>query len=172
MSFNFCSNCGTKYQLTTDSFAPQKCEQCGRTQYHNAKPCSGALVVKDGRVLLSKRGIEPLKGYWDIPGGFLEPSEHPRDGMVREIKEETGLDVRVIDLLGVYMDRYGDEGDWTLNFYYVVEPICGEPQAADDVSELKWFPFDQTPEQMAFEHEYQVLKDLRGRGEAFVFKRL
>jgi 8-oxo-dGTP diphosphatase len=163
MSFNFCPNCGTNYESVKNPFAPQTCASCGCTQYHNSKPCAGALVVKDGRVLLSKRGIEPFKGCWDIPGGFLEPGEHPQDGMLREIKEETGLDVRVIDLLGVYMDQYGDGGaaEWTLNFYYVVEPVSGEPRAADDVTELHWFPLEQLPEKMAFTHEYEVLRDLQ-----------
>jgi len=165
MAFNFCPACGACLPQSNDAFAPQKCSQCGRTQYHNSKPCAGALVVKDQRVLLVLRAVEPFKGCWDIPGGFLEPGEHPRVGMLREIKEETGLDVRVIDLLGVYVDCYDNGGEeiFTLNHYYIVEPIDGELRAADDVNAYRWFALNRMPEdaRIAFEHAKQVLRDLQ-----------
>ena len=164
MAFTFCPHCGIRLPQYEDAFAPQKCEQCGRTQYHVSAPCAGALIVKDKRLLLVKRGIEPFRGYWDIPGGFLAAGEHPRDGMLREVREETGLEVRVVRLLGVYMDRYGDGADseFTLNHYYVVEPIGGVPRAADDAVELRWFEFDEIPfDLIAFAHERDVLRDLR-----------
>jgi ADP-ribose pyrophosphatase YjhB (NUDIX family) len=165
MVFNYCPHCGTKYESHTNSFAPQTCLSCGRTQYHNSKPCAGALIVQDKRVLLVLRAVEPFLGCWDIPGGFLEAGELPLDGMLREVKEETGLDVRVIDLLGVYVDRYDFEGDdfFTLNQYYVVEPAGGMLHAADDVNEYRWFQLDQLPpeNEIAFAHANRVLDDLR-----------
>ncbi len=166
MAFNFCPNCGTRFAATyADAFAPQKCRQCGRVSYHESKPCAGALIVRDGRVLLVKRAVEPFKNHWDIPGGFLEPGEHPLDGMLREVKEETGLVVRVKELLGVYMDRYDDgtEEKYTLNHYYIVQPLEGTLRAADDAIETRWFALDALPEQIAFEHARQVLRDLRER---------
>ena len=163
MSYNFCSHCGSSLDIPFDSFAAQKCANCGRTHYHNSKPCAGALIVRDDRVLLVKRAVEPFKDYWDLPGGFLEAGEHPLDGMFREVREETGLDVRVIELLGVYIDRYDNNGDeiFTLNHYYVVEPIGGELRAADDVDAFHWFALDALPAQIAFEHARVVLRDLR-----------
>ena len=170
MAFNYCPNCGNAYPQAADAFAPQTCAQCGQTQYHESKPCAGALIVCDGKILLVKRGIEPFKGWWDIPGGFLEPGEHPRDGMLREVREETGLSVRVRELLGVYMDNY-DTPDgrniFTLTHYYIVEPNGGAPRAADDAVELRWFPLDALPEQIAFEHARVVLRDLQ---EKFVIR--
>jgi len=164
MAYNFCPHCGAALPQSNDKFAPQTCAPCGRTWYHNSKPCAGALIVHDKRVLLVRRAVEPFKGCWDIPGGFLEPGEHPRDGMLREVKEETGLDVRVIDLLGVYVDRYDFDGValFTLNHYYVVEPIGGTLKAADDVSEYRWFALNQLPDanDIAFEHAKYVLRDL------------
>jgi ADP-ribose pyrophosphatase YjhB (NUDIX family) len=164
MSFTFCPDCGARFkELSADAFAPQKCAQCGRTHYHESKPCAGALIVRDRRVLLVRRAIEPFKDYWDIPGGFLEPGEHPLDGMLREVREETGLDVRVIKLFGVYMDHYDNNGReiFTLNHYYVVEPTGGTPRAADDASELHWFSPNELPNRIAFEHARRVLCDLR-----------
>ncbi len=157
--------------MVNELFAPQTCTSCGRTQYHNSKPCAGALIVKDNRVLLVKRAVEPCQGCWDIPGGFLEPGEHPLDGMLREVKEETGLDVRVIGLLGVYMDRYKFDGEdfFTLNHYYVVEPIGGTLRAADDVDAYEWFDLGDLPaaDKIAFAHEQVVLRDLRLNRNAF-----
>ncbi len=164
MAFNYCPHCGAALPQSNDTFAPQKCAPCGRTWYHNSKPCAGALIIQDKRVLLVRRAVEPFKGCWDIPGGFLDPGEHPRDGMLREVKEETGLDVRVIDLLGVYVDRYdfGGLDFFTLNHYYVVEPVGGALHAADDVNEYRWFALDQLPaaSQIAFDHANRVLCDL------------
>ena len=65
MAFNFCPNCGAKLDSTADPFAAQTCGSCGRTHYHNSKPCGGALIVKDGKVLLVKRAVEPFRDYWD-----------------------------------------------------------------------------------------------------------
>lgn len=167
MAFNFCPHCSAVLPQSNDRFAPQKCASCGRIQYHNSKPCAGALIVKENRVLLVLRAVEPFKNCWDIPGGFLEPGEHPLDGMLREVKEETGLDVRVIDLLGVYIDRYNsdDEESFTLNHYYIVEPIGGKLRAADDVNGYRWFAFDQLPSenQIAFAHAQKVLRDLKAK---------
>jgi len=69
------------------------------------------LVVKGGRLLLVKRGVEPYEGCWDIPGGFLEAGEHPEDGAVREVQEETGLKVRLRGFFGAYIDTYGQGGE-------------------------------------------------------------
>jgi 8-oxo-dGTP diphosphatase len=120
--------------------------------------------VQDGKVLLVKRGIEPFKGWWDIPGGFLEAGEHPRDGMLREVHEETGLSVCARELLGVYMDKYATADGrtiYTLNHYYIVEPTGGTLRAADDAVELRWFALDALPEQVAFEHAGVVLEELQ-----------
>ncbi len=118
--------------------------------------------MRGGRVLLVRRAIEPFKGYWDIPGGFLHEGEHPEDGARREILEETGLRVQLAGLIGIYMDSYGgdDADEWTLNIYYVAKPLDdAEPRAADDASEIGWFAPDALPVQMAFRHERQVLSD-------------
>jgi ADP-ribose pyrophosphatase YjhB (NUDIX family) len=119
--------------------------------YRNAKPCAGALVVHDGQVLLGRRAIEPSRGMWDIPGGFLEPWEHPLDGAAREVLEETGLHVRMQSLLAVVLDTYHD-AYYTLNVYYLAEVLSGEMHAADDLAELRWFTPEALPDEYAFAH--------------------
>src|ERR1700682_4608762 len=92
-AFKFCPNCGSP--LAVDRNAPlaaQKCFCCGSTHYHNSKPTPSALIVDEDQILLSQRAGEPFRGFWDIPGGFLEAGEDPLDGAKREIREETGLE--------------------------------------------------------------------------------
>src|SRR5207302_291085 len=116
--------------------APQKCFCCGATHYHNSKPCAGALIVAAGRVLLAERAVDPGKGAWDVPGGFLEPGEHPEDGTRREVREETGLDVSLTSLFAILTDHYGESREPTLNLYYLARIESGTPTPANDVASL------------------------------------
>jgi ADP-ribose pyrophosphatase YjhB (NUDIX family) len=105
------------------------------------------VVDEAGRVLLARRAGEPFRGYWDLPGGFLDEGEHPLDGIRRELREETGLMVEPEDFVGVWIDRYGDAEDAhaTLNLYWTARVLGGEAEAADDVSEIAWFRPDELP---------------------------
>lgn len=156
--YRFCPYCGTKL-TNIDAAGRPRCVQCDFVQYQNSKPCAGALVVHNGKVLLAQRRSEPFKGHWDTPGGFLEPGEHPEQGVIREIKEETGLDIRPAHLIGMYIDTYGDDGDYTLNIYYLAEIVGGELRPASDVSALAWFAPEDLPTDLAFGHAYQLLRD-------------
>jgi 8-oxo-dGTP diphosphatase len=97
--------------------------------------------------MLGRRALEPSRGRWDIPGGFLEEGEHPLDGLRRELREETGLHVEPVSFLGTWMDRYGEGEDAiaTLNMVWVARAAGGTPSPADDVSELAWFAPDALP---------------------------
>lgn len=161
-AFRFCPNCAAR--LPTDPSNPhasQSCGACGATYYHNSKPTAGALILRDDQILLAERAIEPFRGYWDIPGGFLEPGEHPADGARREALEETGLQIAIADSpFAIMIDRYGESQDYTLNLYYVATVIGGEAQPADDVASLRWFPLNALPERVAFDHANEVLRRL------------
>src|SRR5205823_950767 len=123
------------------------------THFHNSKPCAGALIVDGNRVLLAERGVEPHRGDWDVPGGFLEAGEHPRDGARREVREETGLKVDLGEPFAILVDRYpyGDAIDYTLNVYYIATVAAGLPVPADDVASLRWFPLTDLPDNIAFD---------------------
>ncbi len=114
-----------------------------------------------------RRAIEPFKGCWDIPGGFIEEGEHPLDGVRRELREETGLEVEPLEFIGAWMDRYGGDGtaEATLNLYWSARVVGGDPRAADDVDELGWFDPDELPppEELAFENVPLVLAAWRAR---------
>lgn len=103
------------------------------------------MVIKGGKVLLARRALEPYKGAYDTVGGFLIPGEDSKVGAVREVKEETGLDVEIIDLLGIYPDQYGPGGDHTINIVYVGKIVGGKQKAQDDVAALEWVPIDKAP---------------------------
>lgn len=156
----FCPTCGAPLDLPQDGQHAQVCRGCGDTQYHNPKPCAGALVVSNDKVLLVRRGRPPYAGYWDIPGGFLAPGEHPAEGAIREVHEETGLRIRVIRLCGMYLDTYGaDSSEHTLNIYYEAEVVDGIPEPASDAIEVGWFGAGWLPEQIAFPHARQALAE-------------
>ncbi len=132
------------------------CGACGAEHWRNAKPCAGGLVVRDGSLLLVRRAIEPWRGFWDIPGGFCEPDEHPRDTVVREVREEVGLDVAVTGFLGIWMDTYGadDDADTTMNCYFHAVPIDARAAMVDPAEsrEAAWFLQHDLPRELAFPH--------------------
>lgn len=156
---NFCPECGCDLRREDQSHGRVACPNCGHTVYFNPKPCAGALVVRDGRVMLTRRAIEPARGAWDIPGGFLGEGEHPEQCARRELREETGLDIQITGLLGIFMDTYGKNGRSTLNIYYLATVEAdAEPRPADDVDQIQWFGPRELPSRLAFAHTREVLK--------------
>ena len=113
--------------------------------------------------MLVKRGVEPFRGWWGIPAGFLQPGEHPAEGAAREVLEETGLRVAIGDLVGTYVDVYGEERRYTLNMYYMAGVVDGEPRAGDDAVAIEWFSLGVLPEKVAFANCRQAIADLRRR---------
>ena len=107
----------------------------------------GGVIIDQGRTLLIRRSSEPLRGEWSIPGGTLELGETLEDGVARELLEETGIKVRVIDLIEVFDRIYADDGTIAAHaekkprFHYVIvdylcERISGEPRAGSDVTNV------------------------------------
>ena len=142
------------------------CPACGFVGYANSQPTASAVVrAGDGRILLARRAGPPEEGKWDLPGGFLEEGEHPLDTLVRELREETGLEVEPLELVAVEMDVYGagDDAPATLNLYWTARVVSGDPEPADDVSELRWFAPRELPpdEGLAFDVNARVLERFR-----------
>jgi mutator protein MutT len=107
----------------------------------------GAVIAERGRVVLVKRGHPPLAGEWSIPGGMLEVGETLREGVVREVREETGLTVEAADLLGVYDRLLRDDVGRVLYHYVLVDFLCrrvrGELAASGDAAEVRWFTAEE-----------------------------
>ncbi|HET6849551.1 MAG TPA: NUDIX domain-containing protein [Gaiellales bacterium] len=127
------------------------CPACGFTAYDNPSATASALVMQDGRLLVTRRAREPYAGWLDLPGGFIEPGEHPQDAVRRELREETGLEIDVGELAGIFTDAYGDDGISTLNLFYEARVAGGDARPNDDVSEILWLAPDRIdPERLAF----------------------
>lgn len=101
----------------------------------------GGIVVRDGRVLLIRRGKEPLRGAWVIPGGTVEWGETLVQALVREMEEETGLVVRPGELL-IAFDRISSPPSGSSYHYVILDFLCewvsGEPRAGSDAQEVRW----------------------------------
>jgi 8-oxo-dGTP diphosphatase len=101
----------------------------------------GAVIVQEGRVLLVQRGREPLKGRWSIPGGLIEIGEMLHEALVREVREETGLEVEPIELVEL-LDRIHREGERVRYHYVIADYLCrvvgGRLKAADDADAVRW----------------------------------
>ena len=108
----------------------------------------GILIRRGDRYLLIKRTADPDAGLWSIPGGLVEVGERAADAAVREAREETGLDVEVVDILGV-VDKIVQEGD-RVKFHFVIvdylaEPRGGALQVSSDALEAVWVKADEFP---------------------------
>jgi 8-oxo-dGTP diphosphatase len=114
----------------------------------------GGVVIENGRALLIRRGSEPLRGEWSIPGGTLELGETLEAGVVRELLEETGVTVRVLELIEVFERIWNGEVAKTESaptrpkFHYVIvdylcERVGGEPCAASDVTDVAFAREDE-----------------------------
>lgn len=160
--FRFCPHCGIELverRNPGEEIELPTCPACGFIAYRNAKPCAGALVVRDGRVLLVKRAQAPFAGWWDVPGGYLEYDEHPEDAARRELREETGYEIRITGLVGVYPSQYDSEGQRTLDLIYLAEIVSGEERPASDALEIGWFAPDELPAEVAFDSGPASLRD-------------
>lgn len=130
------------------------CVSCGERYWGNPAP-TASLIATDmaGRLLLVERAIEPARGMWDTPGGFIETGEDALDAALRELREETGLCADITGVLGIFSDAYGDTGQSTLNIFYratVTDVTCAVP--ASDVSRIEWFePQDAPVDALAFD---------------------
>jgi ADP-ribose pyrophosphatase YjhB (NUDIX family) len=149
------------------------CGSCGHEFWLGSKPCVCALIVRAERqrrlILLTRRAIEPYRGCWDIPGGFLRNGEPPEEGLARELAEELSASLVQPLLAAIEIDEYlradvPREARFTFNVYYLCTlPPDVELKPADDVSEARWFPLSEVPEDLAFASNRRVLARLGDR---------
>jgi ADP-ribose pyrophosphatase YjhB (NUDIX family) len=120
--------------------------------YRDPKLAVAVLIARNGRILLGKRGPgsrEP--GKWSFPAGFVERGERVERAAAREAREETGLDIIVGDLVGLY----SSDGETVVLAVYEATAV-GEPRAGDDLTEVGWFAISELPE-LAFPRDQRIM---------------
>jgi 8-oxo-dGTP diphosphatase len=165
----FCPQCAgpLEWRRLPDEQHPQPvCTRCGQVLWQNPKPTASGLITRQQtrqgpvEVLLVRRALPPREGCWDCPGGFIDPDEHPEDALRRELREELGVQAEIGPLVGIFMDRYGTNGESTLNIYYHVPAMAGTPTAGSDAEGVSWFALDGLPDQFAFDNNRHALRAL------------
>jgi len=120
------------------------CDNCGYIHYHNPVPGVGLLIEMDGGVVLIQRGNAPHKGDWTLPSGFVEADESAEEAAIREAEEETGLKVKIMEMMGVNSFPEGPPVSGIMIFYRM-QPVSGELRAGDDAAAVKVFQPAEMP---------------------------
>ncbi|MCE7927056.1 MAG: NUDIX hydrolase [Dehalococcoidia bacterium] len=169
----FCMQCGQRLASAIpegDTKRRLVCMDCGFIHYVNPRPVAATIPERaDGRILLTRRAIEPRKGTWVFPGGYMDVGETAEEAAIRETLEEAHLEVRDLSLLGVYT-RPGP-GVVVIVFRAVA---LGQGRAGHETAEVEWFGPDEIPwGELAFDSTESALRDfvrarMRGAsGESF-----
>lgn len=147
--FRFCPVCGSS-DFAINNVKSKHCNACGFTYYFNPSAATVAVIIRDGKLLTVRRAKEPAKGTLDLPGGFCDLYETSEEGVIREVKEETGLDATIKTFLFTLPDTYLYSGFLvhTIDTFYLCETSpMADPHAMDDAAEAMWMPLsDIRPE--------------------------
>jgi ADP-ribose pyrophosphatase YjhB (NUDIX family) len=157
--YDFCPRCGSRLEtrLLKDG-DPERlvCGACGFVFYLGPKLVAGAIFELDGEVVLIQRDIEPGYGKWTFPGGFVERGERAEVAAEREVLEESGLEIEVAEIIGLY--TY--EGEVPAIAVFAARVLGGQATPLDETMDVKGFPRDGLPwSEMAFPSTKQALTD-------------
>lgn len=157
--YRFCPVCGGSLgHLTLKAQEPQRlvCSRCDFVFYLDPKVVACSIVKMDGRIVLLKRDIDPQRGKWVLPGGYVDRGEQVSAAAIRETEEECGLRTRIKKLLGVY----SYPGRAAVVVVYVAECLSGDLLAADESQEAGLYLKEDLPwEELAFQSTVDALKD-------------
>lgn len=143
--WNYCAICGAMLALSSDGERPRPyCVHCDRFYYLNPLPAVCAIVMRGDELLLVQRAVEPCRGLWSLPGGFVELGETTEDALIREMREETALEVRALRLVGVSTQHSLHYGG-VMVLGYAVEEWSGEPHPDSDALDIRFFAPDGRP---------------------------
>jgi ADP-ribose pyrophosphatase YjhB (NUDIX family) len=140
----YCLSCGAGMTTVAVRGVDRRvCGGCGRVHYVDPKVAVGAAVFRDDRLLLVRRVMEPGRGRWSLPGGYVDPGEHPREAAARETVEEAGVQVRVDDVLEVFANPPHEGG--AIFILYAATWLAGEPVCGDDTDGAAFFDRAELP---------------------------
>jgi len=166
MRYKFCPHCGGKLSLEkTFSLSRPQCVDCKRIFYQNPAVGVAAIIIRDKKILLGRRNAS-YRDMWCIPCGYVEYYEDAREALIREIKEETNLDIK----LGVVFDihsNFHNPAQHTVGIWFLVEEYRGTIAPGDDIEALDFFSTAEINIQnivLAFPMDVRVLADLVNKG--------
>lgn len=126
---------------------------------YSGKTTTAIIIFPEERILLVKRLTVPFRGYWALPGGKLDAGEHADHAVVREVKEETGLDVKIVRKIGEYQESGVQDGikyDFRATCF-LVTPVKGYIKRQErEIKDIKLMSLDEVPEKLAFEHAKMI----------------
>ena len=156
MTPTYCCHCaGVLAPRIVEGRPRQVCTACGQTTWLDPKVAACAIPVLDGRIVLIRRGIEPSRGLWTFPGGYLDRGETVEEAAVRETREEVGLDIALDGLVGVY--SFHDS--IVVVVVYSAQVTGGELAALTEVQEARLFDPRELPwDELAFTSTRQALE--------------
>jgi thiamine-phosphate pyrophosphorylase len=158
MAKTFCAGCGNRLEeRIIDGRVRLICPSCGSVTYKNPIPATAAVAIDSKRrLLLVRRSVEPGKGLWCLPGGFMEIGETPEQCVLRELKEETGLDSEIGRFIGIEMSR-STVYESVLVAAFTIRGWSGVLKAGDDAEEVRFFPAAELPE-IAFQSHLRIIE--------------
>ena len=122
------------------------CPNCDYIHFTDPKVGVGVMVLADNKILLIKRAMRPKRGKWSLPAGYLDYGEDPQRTAAREVQEETGLQVSISGLVGVYYNTDAQEqGGASIFILYRAKLLGGQLKAGDDASDAAFFGPDELP---------------------------
>ncbi|MCA9934658.1 MAG: NUDIX hydrolase [Ardenticatenaceae bacterium] len=162
--FVYCPRCASPLE-TRLTFDKQRrvCPACGYIHFTDPKVGVGIVALRDGRILLVRRRMNPERGKWSIPAGFVDRGEDPRETAVREALEETNLHVAITGLIDVYFNPPKDGFSSSIFIMFRAEILGGEIQAGDDADAVDFFNLDDLPE-LAFASTLDAVARLKAKG--------
>jgi len=158
----YCHRCGLTTALEhREGRLRPVCTSCGAVFFVDPKVVAGVIVSLDGKLVMIQRELEPGMGKWTFPAGFVDRGEAVHDAAVREMKEETGLDVELTQLIGVYSRT----GDTNILVVYEGRVVGGELEAGDEAQNAGAFDLDRLPP-LAFQRDVAIIDEwCRGKSK-------
>jgi NADH pyrophosphatase NudC (nudix superfamily) len=155
--YSFCPNCTSRMGLTSiENRDRPVCPNCGLIQFRNPSPAVAVLVVSENRFLLGKRLAGVSQGKWATPSGYIEYEEDFLTTGIREVREETGLEIKIDAILNVASSFISPSSHF-FSVYLLASVIGGELRSGDDFSEAQWFEFGGLLPELAFEEDAHMI---------------
>ena len=155
----FCYRCASPMEpQSRDGRVRPVCTRCGTVFFLDPKVVAGVITEVDGNVVMIRRNLEPGLGKWAFPAGFVDRGEVIAEAAVREVKEETGLDVEITRLVGVYSMA----GDTNILVVYAGKVVGGELMAGSEAQDVGLYPWESLPP-LAFERDAGIIRQWRER---------